>query len=133
MDFTHNETTSAFEQRAQPLALRDIWYPLVLDKSLAKENKHIHQLWDALNISFDDYFRIITDNNGFWSNIGQGWNLDSHATIEMGREEHNVGQLFQRQDSSIYQGDISWANGNSTCSKWEIANTDGSLWFSLSH
>ena len=53
MDFTHIDTISSFKQRAQPLALRDIWYPLVLDESLAKENKHIHQLWDALNISFD--------------------------------------------------------------------------------
>ena len=67
MDFTHKDTLSTFEQRAQALALQDIWYPLVLDKSLAKENKHIHQLWDALNISFDDYFRIITDNDGFWA------------------------------------------------------------------
>ena len=74
MDFTHIDTISSFKQRAQPLALRDIWYTLVLDKSLAKENKHIHQLWDALNISFDDYFRIITDNDGFWAKLGgYGW------------------------------------------------------------
>ena len=74
MDFTHNDTRSALKQRAQPLALRDIWYPLVLDKSLAKENKHVHQLWDALNISFDDYFRIITDNEGLWAKLrGCSW------------------------------------------------------------
>ena len=36
--------------------------------------KKIHQLWDALNISFDDYFRIITDNDGFWAKLGgHGW------------------------------------------------------------
>ena len=73
MDFTHNDTKSALEQRAQPLALRDIWYPLILDKKFAKEKKNIHQLWDALNISFDDYVRIITDNEGFWAKVGQSW------------------------------------------------------------
>ena len=74
MDSTNIDTTSAFQQRAQPLAHKDIWYPLMLDQSLAKEKKHIHQLWDALNISFDDYFRIITDNEGFWAKKGrEGW------------------------------------------------------------
>ena len=74
MDVTHNDTRSSFKQRAQPLADKDIWYPLTLDQSLAKEKKHIHQLWDALNISFDDYFRIITDNEGFWAKKGrEGW------------------------------------------------------------
>ena len=59
MDFTHNDTISALEQRAQALARKDIWYPLTLDQTFAEEKKHIHQLWDALNISFDDYVRII--------------------------------------------------------------------------
>ena len=67
MDFIHNDTLSTFKQTAQALAEKDFWYPVVLDKSLAKQKKHIHQLWDALNISFDDYFRVIADNDGFWA------------------------------------------------------------------
>ena len=113
MDVTHIDTTSSFKQRAQPLAERDIWYPLMQDQSLAKEKKHIHQLWDALNISFDDYFRIITDNDGFWAKVGQSWDsafmkwgypvgTNSHATFNMGREEDDVGQFFQRHEKSIY-------------------------------
>ena len=39
MDFTHNDTISALEQRAQALAQKDIWYPLILDKTFAKEKK----------------------------------------------------------------------------------------------
>ena len=74
MCFTHKDTIFVFKQGAQALALQDVWYPLVLDKSLAKQIKHIHQLWEALKISFDDYFRIITDNDGFWAKAGgYGW------------------------------------------------------------
>ena len=71
IDFTHNDTISTLEQRAQALAQKDIWYPLILDKTFAEEKKHIHQLWDALNISFDDYFSIITDNDSFWAKLGR--------------------------------------------------------------
>ena len=145
MDFTHNDTKSALEQRAQPLALRDIWYPLTLDQSLAKEKK-THS--SALGRSEHQFRWLCQNNNRQWRLLGKGWsklgfcvhevgiprwNCDSHTTIILGREEDNVGQFFQRHEKSIYYGNIEWANWNLSSSKWEIANTDGSLWFSLSH
>ena len=75
MCFTHNDTMYTFQRKAAALALKYIWYPLVLDTSIA-EKKYIHQLWDALNITFGDYFRIVTDNIGFWAKLGrQGWDF----------------------------------------------------------
>jgi len=105
MDVTHNDTRSSFKQRAQPLADKDIWYPLTLDQSLAKEKKHIHQLWDALNISFDDYFRIITDNEGFWAKKGrEGW--DS-VFMKWG---YPVGTVTVMRQSKWDGKKIMWAN-----------------------
>ena len=117
MDFTHIDTISSFKQRAQPLALRDIWYPLVLDKSLAKENKHIHQLWDALNISFDDYVRIITYNEGFWAKVGQSW--DS-VFMKWGYPGGTVTVIRQ----SFWDGKkITWANFFKGTKKASITET----------
>ena len=104
IDFTHNDTISTLEQRAQALAQKDIWYPLILDKTFAKEKKHIHQLWDALNISFDDYFSIITDNDSFWAKLGrQGW--DS-VFMKWG---YPVGTLKFIQQSKWDAKSIMWA------------------------
>ena len=105
MDFTHNDTRSSFQQRAQPLAHKDIWYPLILDQSLAKEKTHIHQLWDALNISFDDYFRIITDNEGFWAKAG-GYGWDS-VFMKWG---YPVGTVTVMRQSKWDGKNIIWAN-----------------------
>ena len=120
MDFTHIDTISSFKQRAQPLALRDIWYPLILDKTFAKEKKHIHQLWDALHISFDDYVRIITDNDSFWAKLGrQGW--DSVFT----KWGYPVGTLKFMQQSKWDGKKIMWANffkGTITASIKETLN-----------
>ena len=89
----------------------------MLDQSLAKEKKNIHQLWDALNISFDDYIRIITDNEGFWAKVGQSW--DS-VFMKWGYPGGTVTVIRQ----SFWDGKkITWANFFKGTKKASITET----------
>ena len=68
-------------------------------------NKKNHQLWDALNISFDDYFRTITDNDSFWAKL-RGCSWDS-VFMKWG---YPVGTVTVMRHSTWDGKKMMWAN-----------------------
>ena len=74
-----------------------------LTNRLLNKKKH-SSVWDALNISFDVYFRIITDNEGFWAKL-RGYSWDS-VFMKWG---YPVGTVTVMRQSKWDRKKIMWA------------------------